>query len=277
MEKDREKLIELLSDQVIFGLDEKESAELERLKRLFPDWGKDSFESVATAISLSKLPAGESMPEHLREKIAAQAEIFFSQDEEIVEESGATPPMSERTIIETSPAKTFGWNWLGWAVAVVALVALGLNIWFMQAQPTTDLAKNPTPTVTPTPTLNEQLNQLLASGDSIKASFTPKEFESFKGDVVWSNSEQKGFIRVKNLPINDKTKETYQMWIVDAAQGLKTPVSGGTFDVNENGEIIIPIDPDVLVKDPKAVAITVEKPGGVVVSKQEKVAGIAEI
>lgn len=277
MEKDREKLIELLSDQAIFGLDENESAELERLKQRFPDWEKDSFESAATAISLSKLPAGEMVPEHLREKIAAQAENFFSQNDEIIEESGATPPMSERAIIETAPEKTFGWNWLGWAVAAVAIVALGISLWSMQTQPTTELAKNPTPTVTPTPTLNEQFNGLLASDKAVKASFDAVAFKSLNGNVVWSNEQQKGYIRVSGLPINDKSKETYQFWIFDAVQGEKTPVSGGTFDVAEDGDVIIPINADVKVSDPKAFAITVEKPGGVVVSKQEKVAGIAKI
>lgn len=278
MEKDKEKLLELLADQAIFGLNEQESAELVRLKQRFPDWEDVSFETAATVISLSKLPVQEQLPAHLREKITAQAESHFSGDETVTEDSGTTPTMSEISIVETEPANTFGWNWLGWAVAAVALVALGINIWFLQTQPTTtEIAKNPTPTVTPTPTLNEKFNQLLASNDTIKADFAPKEFESFKGDVVWSNAEQKGFVRVKGLPVNDKSKSTYQFWIFDAEQGEKTPVSGGTFDVDENGEVIIPINADVKVSNPKAFAITVEKSGGVVVSKQEKVAGIAKI
>lgn len=281
MDKDREKLIELLSDQVIFGLNEHESAELERLKQLFPDWEKDSFETAATVLSLSNLPSGDNMPAHLREKIAAQAESFFSQDDEIIEESGSTPPMTERTVIETAPAKTFGWQSLGWAFAAIAIVALGISLWTLQSQPQREYVYNPTPTVTPTPTLNEQFNELLASDKTMKANFEGAAFKSLKGNVVWKNAEQKGeqkgYVRISGLPVNDKSKETYQVWIFDAAQDAKTPVNGGTFDVNENGEVIVPIDAEILVKDPKAFAITVEKPGGVVVSKQEKVAGIAKI
>ena len=277
MEKDREKLLELLSDQVLFGLSDEESAELERLKRHFPDWEKNSFESAATAISLSKLPVDEELPEHLREKISMLAEDFFSQKNEVTDDVGTTPVSPEISATKTEPAQTFGWNWLGWAVAMVALVALGVNIWFMQTQPKEEIAKVPPPTATPTPTMNEKLNQLLASDDSIKARFDAMAFELFKGDVVWSNEEQRGYIRVSGLPVNDKSKSTYQFWIFDAVQGEKTPVSGGTFNVNENGEIIIPVDAEVRVSDPKAFAITVEKPGGVVVSKQEKVAGIAKI
>lgn len=277
MEKDREKLLELLSDQVIFGLDENESAELERLKRRYSDWEDDSFETAATAISLSKLPIDEELPGHLREKITMLAEDFFSQKEGITNDFGTTPTDSKISITETEPARSFGWNWLGWAVAAVALVALGINIWYLQNQPTEEIAKIPPPTARPTPTMNEKLNQLLASNDSIKARFDAMVFETFKGDVVWSNSEQKGYIRVSGLPVNNKSKSTYQFWIFDAVQGEKTPVSGGTFNIDENGEVIIPINADVKVSDPKAFAITVEKPGGVVVSKQEKVAGIAKI
>lgn len=277
MEKDREKLLELLSDQVIFGLSDEESAELERLKQKFPDWEEHSFESLATVISLSKLPTNEQLPESLRQKITAEAEIFFSQKDGMPDDSGTTSVISNTFDMETEPAQNFGWNWLGWAVAAVALVALGINIWFLQTRPTTEIAENPMPTVTSTPTLNEKFNQLLASGDTIKANFDPLSFKSFKGNIVWSNAEQKGYMRLSGLPVNDKSKETYQLWIVDAAQGEKTPVSGGVFDVDENGEVIIPVDAEVLVKDPKAFAITVEKPGGVVVSRQEKVAGIAKI
>ncbi len=280
MDKDREKLLELLSDQAIFGLSEDESAELESLKNRFPDWENASFETAATIISLSKLPPDEELPAHLREKIASQAESFFFQkygtneEPELVSTTSSSP---ENSITETAPTQTFGWNWLGWAVAAVAIIALVINIWFMQNQPKEEIAKVPAPTVTPSPTLNEQLNQLLASTKAIKASFDAMAFEKFKGDVVWSNSEQKGYIRVSGLPVNDKSKSTYQFWIFDAVQGEKTPVSGGTFDIDKNGDIIIPVNSDVKVSDPKAFAITVEKPGGVVVSKQEKVAGIAKI
>lgn len=283
MEKDREKLLELLSEQVIFGLDENESAELERLKRRYPDWEDDSFETAATVISLSKLPADEELPAHLRDKISMLAEDFFSQKDGITQKNGttndvgATPANSEISIIETEPAQAFGWNWLGWAVAAVALVAFGISVWFLQNQPTEEIAKVPTPTATPTPTMNEKLNQLLASNDSIKAKFDAMVFETFKGDVVWNTAEQKGYIRVSGLPVNDKSKSTYQFWIFDAVQGEKTPVSGGTFDIDETGEVIIPINADVKVSDPKAFAVTVEKPGGVVVSKQERVAGIAKV
>jgi hypothetical protein len=41
--------------------------------------------------------------------------------------------------------------------------------------------------------------------------------------------------------------------------------------------VIVPITAHLRAKNPKMFAITVEKPGGVVVSKREKVAAIAKV
>jgi len=92
------------------------------------------------------------------------------------------------------------------------------------------------------------------------------------GDVVWSDSKQTGYVRISGLPKNDPGKETYQLWIVAENQDPKTPVDGGTFDISSDGEVIIPIDAKVKVQNPQAFAITIEKPGGVVVSKNKHAA-----
>ena len=64
--------------------------------------------------------------------------------------------------------------------------------------------------------------------------------------------------------------------IDDSVRPLKTPVDGGTFDVNADGEVIIPINAKVKALNPQAFAITMEKPGGVMVSEQKEVAAIAK-
>jgi anti-sigma-K factor RskA len=103
-----------------------------------------------------------------------------------------------------------------------------------------------------------------------------KEYQHVGGDIVWSDSEQTGYMRFRNLPVNDKSKETYQLWIFDETQEEKTPIDGGTFDVDQNGEVVIPINARLKAKNPKAFAVTVEKPGGVVVSKRERIAAIGK-
>ena len=77
---------------------------------------------------------------------------------------------------------------------------------------------------------------------------TVKEIENVTGDIVWSDEKQAGYIRVKGLPKNDVNKNTYQLWIFEENQGTKTPIDGGTFDINSDGEVIIPIDPKLKAK-----------------------------
>lgn len=96
------------------------------------------------------------------------------------------------------------------------------------------------------------------------------------GDVVWSNQRQAGFMRFLDLPINDPTKEQYQLWIIDPARDDE-PIDGGVFNVTSSGESIVPIQAKLQVLKPSAFAITIEKPGGVVVSTQEKLPLIAVV
>jgi anti-sigma-K factor RskA len=97
------------------------------------------------------------------------------------------------------------------------------------------------------------------------------------GDVVWSDAKQEGYMRFTNLPKNDASVSTYQLWIFDETQSDKTPIDGGTFDVNADGEVIIPIDAKLKARGAKAFAITVEKPGGVVVSDRKKIPTLAPV
>jgi anti-sigma-K factor RskA len=100
--------------------------------------------------------------------------------------------------------------------------------------------------------------------------------KNISGDIVWSDSKQAGYMRFHGLPVNDKSKETYQLWIFDETQDPKTPIDGGTFDVGQNGDIVIPINARLKVKSPQMFAVTIEKPGGVVVSKREKIVVLAK-
>jgi anti-sigma-K factor RskA len=91
-------------------------------------------------------------------------------------------------------------------------------------------------------------------------------FRGVTGDVVWSDSLQAGFMRLRGMPANDPAREQYQLWIVDPERAAQ-PVDGGVFDIRDaTGEIIVPIQAKLAVDDPAAFAITLEKPGGVVVS-----------
>ncbi|HVS19939.1 MAG TPA: anti-sigma factor [Planctomycetota bacterium] len=94
------------------------------------------------------------------------------------------------------------------------------------------------------------------------------------GEVVWSQDQQRGVMRIRGLFHNDPTVEQFQLWIIDGTQ--EHPIDGGVFDV-VGDEVLIPIDAKLAVADPKAFAVTVEKPGGVVVSAQERVVLLAAL
>ncbi len=282
-EQEKVKMLELLSDKAVFGLSDAEFAELAELEKNFPEFHDESLELSAAAIGMMNLDTNEPMPAHLRTKIASDAEQFFAARKA----TALTPEPQAKSEEEFQKAFAFEpkksiWNWLGWAIAAFACVALAINIWTTRLN-STDIAKNedPSPTVTPKPvlTLAEQREQLLASAkDAVQTTwgdFNPKVPKNVQGDVVWSNSAQKGFVRFRNLPVNDKTKETYQLWIFDDNQ--KQPIDAGIFDANEAGEIIIPLDARLKVQKPKMFAVTAEKPGGVVVSPLEKVMAVAKI
>ena len=121
---------------------------------------------------------------------------------------------------------------------------------------------------------------MAAAPDVKKAILGPgnmKEMASMSGDAVWSDERQEGYLHFKGLPPNDKHTQQYQLWIFDETQSEKTPIDGGVFDVNENGEVVIPIHATLRVKNPKAFAVTIEKPGGVVVSDRSKIAAIGKV
>lgn len=277
-EQDKEKMLELLSGQVFSDLTDAELAELAELEKLFPELKQDdSFEIAASAVSLTNLIISEPMPAHLQAKILADADKYFAaaQDANV-----SAPETSEEEYQKTFAfePKRSPWQWLGWLVAALACIVLAVNIWMTWLNPRVERIYVRQPTPTPTPSSAQQLQQLLAAAGVVKTTLTnPKNPSEVLGDIVWSDSEQKGFVRLRGVPVNDKAKEQYQLWIFASNQDQKTPIDGGVFDVNENGEVIIPINAKIKVQKPTLFAVTAEKPGGVVVSKQEKVMALAKV
>ena len=99
----------------------------------------------------------------------------------------------------------------------------------------------------------------------------------FAGEVIWSQSEQRGYMKLAGLAANNPQAEQYQLWIIDAERG-KYPVDAGVFDLPETaGEHTVPFTAKLAVYQPAAFAITVEQPGGVVVSSQNRVAAIGTV
>ena len=101
-------------------------------------------------------------------------------------------------------------------------------------------------------------------------------YTGLSGEVIWNDEKQEGYMSLKNLAVNDPTKNQYQLWIVDPERD-ELPVDGGVFDITQkDGKSIIPIRNALAINKPVAFVITLEQPGGVVKSKQEVVVALAK-
>ncbi|MEO1083082.1 MAG: anti-sigma factor, partial [Acidobacteriota bacterium] len=162
--------------------------------------------------------------------------------------------------------------WMGWvAAAAIALAAVAL--W-----PQAEAVIAPAEFVT---TPSERKAILIAQQTDLltldwSTTDDPAAAQA-SGDVVWSNELQAGFMTFRGLPVNDPAVEQYQLWIFDAEQDEKYPVDGGVFDVTESGEVVIQIDPKLHIQQPTLFAITIEKPGGVVVSSRARLPLLAQV
>lgn len=261
MSEIHERLIDLIIAETTVGLNDEERAELSGLKARFPEWRDDeSLQLTLAAIELSSLNPEEVLPQHLERRILKDYEDSLQKSEE-------NPSLGRDSHFSLSAF--FASRWLGWAVAACLAGILAVNTFTNRPQ------------TAAIPSIAEQRSKLIStSTDAVVVSWSSGQetrFMKLSGDIVWSNSEQRGYMRFKGLPTNDHAKECYQLWIFDSDQSEKTPVDGGVFNVDADGEVIIPIDAKLRVGHPTLFAITVEKPGGVVVSDKEHIAAIAKL
>lgn len=263
-ESAEELMLDLLTKKAIYGLSPEEEIQLGDLqKRVGLVDESESFELTAAAIGMAGIDKEDPMPASLRSRIVADANRYFDEvsDRSSVEIAG---PVSD---VVTS-SNWFGW--LGWAFAAAASLVLAFNIYYSGPPP--EVVRND---LTPA----EQRQRLIeAAPDLARASWGPGNVKDVapSGDIVWSDAKQAGYIRLQGLPVNDPGRSTYQLWIFDETQDEKTPIDGGTFNVSQTGEVIVPIDAKLAPRNTKMYAITVEKPGGVVVSRREQIVALAK-
>ena len=260
-----EKLTDLLADRALHGLSDDEQRELEILKAQYPELDEQEFERAAAAIQLTEAMKPEPLPKHLRSKIIADAEDFFGQ-EKVDQPSNVVPFPIQK--VRRNP-----WQMAGWYAAAACLVLALIASWSQVKKIIGGNSKEIT--------IAELRNEFEKKAtDEVKAPWSATKFpgvENVQGDVVWSNEKQQGYMRFTNLPQNDPQQSVYQLWIFDANQDEKYPVDGGIFDAQNNGEIIVPINAKLKVGKPTLFAITIEKPGGVVVSKRDKLILTAKV
>jgi hypothetical protein len=174
----------------------------------------------------------------------------------------------------------------GWCVAA----GLGLVLLTRLGTPPRDGIPRGPEAVAVRPATPEQLRERLladdpdaievAWADGTDPAVATQPAGASRGDVVWSQRLQRGSMRFRGLAANDPAVEQYQLWIFDAERDAAHPVDGGVFDVagtDADGEVCVPIDARLPIGKPTLFAITVEKPGGVVVSKRDRLPLLAKV
>lgn len=271
-----DRLIDLAGD---YAAGWSEPGDLQELELLDADHSaRNAFDAVAaqidsayTELDMVEMPAG--LEDRLFAAIPASAQSAPSQQQEPKLQLTDAPMPAPAAVA----ASTSGGAWFPWLLAA-ASIALAVTV---IVRPDSPNAISP----------SEARDQLIAQTDPsslVRYDWTPTEDPSVVGEVsgelVWDDATQQGYMTISGLEVNDPSTFQYQLWIFDAAapQGVlpfegfggllsQRPIDGGVFDITQSGEVVIPIDAKLLVKQGVAFAITVEQPGGVVVSDRSRV------
>jgi hypothetical protein len=307
------RLADLRVADALGELTTEERAELERLARLHPELDAESFERATAALLESAAPATRELPDALRARVVASADRYFgherTQDREPLPfVPKASPPGARRDLRDERPDAASFRVWGGWALAA-SLGALSLALWWNR--PSIDASTvvadtggdiegttDETPTGELGPRSGDVASEAAIANNSTDVASSARNLANARfslrrawapggdaagqlvsGDVVWDGDTQRGYMRFKNLRKNNPSIEQYQLWIFDASRDERYPVDGGVFDVSvdADGTAVIPIRARVPVRTPTLFAVTLERPGGVVVSDRSRLVALARI
>lgn len=258
-----DELVDLLIKESTEGLTAEESAALAEMARSLSDDDRRELEHVVAAATLAALGPLQKMPDTTRQRVLKTVPANVTSSSAATISSGTAP----RRSLEAA-----GW----WAAA--ACFVLAVAGWWPRL-----LGDGGAPMAQRTPDPQAQREQLLERENTLRASWSAGPALSDQpliGDVVFDPVTQRGVLRFRGLPANDPRAEQYQLWIADASRQYPEPVDGGVFDVATtlpNGDVLVPFEAKLPVGSPAVFVVTAEKPGGVVVSRQEKVLALAKV
>lgn len=261
---------ELLALRATEGLSAEDASACERLLTEDPALAEDAEQYELAAAAAHLAMAGESsraeaLPAALRDRLLAEAKTRLGSagapSLKLAPAPAADTPASAKAP-SASRSPLFSLSAIGWYAAAAAAVTL---MFVIASRAPQDRPVSPT----------QAYNTLAKAPGTVAAQWQFNDadgdirFSDAAGEVIFNAAEQAGYMKLTGLPVNDPTQEQYQLWIVDASRAGETTdrIDGGVFDVNADGEVIIPITAAVTAQQPVVFAITVEKPGGVVVSK----------
>lgn len=265
------RLAELLADEAANSIDREGQAQLDELlgRTAVPDRDRDRMMTAASLAQLAFLKndpgAQVTLPGSLRRQLAQQAEAWNAGRR-------ASPPTP---VADLDAARRRRQKQAGTArdlppperripAAAGWYAAAALAVVFIAGRLVPDAAIAPID-------VSPQARRIALVSEATDVITVPwgasaePGYENARGDVVWSDARQEGYLRISGLPINERAHVQYQLWVVDASRDVH-PVDGGVFDITTGGELIIPVQARLALNRPTAFAVTLEKPGGVVVS-----------
>lgn len=272
---------ELACDAAVFGVGNAELAELAGCEAIDPGLALELELLVAQlAVGLTEV---QPLPEKLRADLLARAmevvapppshpEMVVTAPREVVLPDVQPAERVSIDVIPIAPRLTPRVGranpWLGWAMALAAAI-VAVVAW--SSKPI-DRRTDASESVAPSP--SRARDELIAMTGTVVLPFAATEDSAARGasgDVVWHSGVQRGYMRIKGLQRNDAEREQYQLWVFDGTRDDRYPVDGGVFDIDSDGDVIIPIRVPVPVRTATLFAVTVERPGGVVVSNRERI------
>jgi hypothetical protein len=292
------RLVELLVQRAVDGLNSSERAELKQLlsEERYMDAGR--FEYTAASLLLAsdvENNTPEEMPYSLRERLMAQADTVAdsmpaapprqtTSQPRVISIAGrsrtttaapavSTPPPVAKTSAARKPSSVG--SKVGW-FAAAASVLIALAGWWPRLQTGDPMVEAPMAS-----TLEQERQELLAQQGVLTRTWQTTEdpvASGVTGDVVWDQRTQNGYLRFRGLQANNSDQTQYQLWIFDGTRDERYPIDGGVFDIPPGqGEVIIPITAKLQVRNPAAFAVTIEKAGGSVVSSRDRIVVLAPV
>lgn len=238
-----ERTLALAVDEVTVGLAREECAELRARVRARD---LEALELAVAELNVAALGELEAPPAELLHRIADDARAWLDS------------PRSEPSVAPLRRARASLWAAAGWIAAALVLALFALER--VRSRPLDPV---------------DRRERLLAqASDLVRAEWKSSDDPlagGVRGEVVWSRANQEGYMSFRALPRNDPAQSQYQLWIFDPTRPdwEAKPVDGGVFDVDANDEAIVPIDAKLEVRRAALFAVTLEPPGGVVVSARE--------
>ena len=275
---DLDRLLELLADQTLAGLNADQERELKSLLEANPDFDVAALDRTAAMLDIAASAGDtEPLPDHLRDRILAQ------QQSECEPTDTRAHPMPLRNMpLRNKVRRREVVAWIT-AAACFLLAVLAWSRWpaaNLPSGPSPDppviAEKNPSPTrptdgdtIAPNagPTIAELREQLLRSTPDVLhlqlVSDTGAGGNESGGDIVWSSGRQIGYLRLRGLAgENPVQQRQYRLWIVGSDVSGNEFINGGIFPVDRStGELILPIQADQFVQQPKMFVVSMEPSG----------------